>query len=716
MDKTTMMNQSPQKFSAHPDAEDDTIDISALLGTLWRGKWIIALVTLIFLLIAGYYAFVAAVPTYRSTAVVVLDTKQDSIVDLEAVVGGFSGDSTEVNTEVEVLRSRGLAGKVVDRLNLINDPEFNGELRTPSLIGSIVGQLRSFIPSSVPPEGATLDPQLQENKIRDNVIASLLEKVSISNIRQSLVFNVTVETESPVKSALIAETIVELYILNQIEVKFEATERATEWLSNRVSELQIELETAEKKVSDFTAQTQLVSIEGLQALERQIKDLRDRITSAELGKAALEDRLGRLNAAQTNEEKLELAADAALARIANGDLSDASNQDAFDLRYDTIVLRVETDLARADQQLAALRASEQELAEQISNQGEDLITLQQLTRESEATRLLYEYFLTRLKETSAQEGIQKADSRLLSSAVVPGGPSAPKKAQILALAMILGAMVGAGIVLLREFRMNTFRTAADLENYTGYTVIGQLPLIPTRKRLDTLTYLTEKPTSAAAEAIRNLRTSLMLSNLDKKPQVIVSTSSIPGEGKTTVSLSLAQFLSGLNKSVLLVEGDIRRRTLNEYFPTLPHTGIAGVLNGDVKFADAIHRPKGFEADVLAGEKTTVNAADIFSSETFKTFIQEMRQQYDFIIIDTPPILVVPDARIIAENADAIVFTVKWDSTSQSLVDESMRMFHNSNQRITGLVLNQIDERGMKRYGYGAGSGSYAAYGRGYYDN
>ena len=247
-------------------------------------------------------------------------------------------------------------------------------------------------------------------------------------------------------------------------------------------------------------------------------------------------------------------------------------------------------------------------------------------------------------------------------------------------------------------------------------MIGQIPLIPARDRKNTLKYLEDKPTSAAAEAIRNLRTSLMLSNLDKKPQVIVSTSSIPGEGKTTVSLSLAKFLSGLGKSVLLVEGDIRRRTLNEYFPDMPRNGIASVLNGDVKFADAIHRPDGFGADVLGGEKTNVNAADIFSSDRFKAFISEMRDQYDFIIIDTPPVLVVPDARIISQNADAILFSVKWDSTNKGLVEEAMRFFHNSNQRITGLVLSQIDEKGMKRYGYGGEYGAYGSYGKGYYDS
>tara|TARA_R110002012_G_scaffold5711_3_gene26439 strand:+ start:48896 stop:51028 length:2133 start_codon:yes stop_codon:yes gene_type:complete len=710
-----MMNQSQQNFShAHAD-EDDTIDVGALIGSLWRGKWLIALVTLVLMLLAGYYAYGVAVPKYRSTSVVILDTKEDSVVDLKAVVGGFSGDSTEVNTEVEVLRSRGLAGKVVDRLNLINDPEFNGALQEPSLIGITIARIRAILSFGQKP-GTALDPELEKNRLKDGVVAALLDRVSVSNIRQSLVFNITVETESPTKSALIANTIAEIYILNQIEVKFEATEKATAWLSNRVSELQIELETAEKKVSDFTAQTQLVSIEGLQALERQIKELRYRIDGAATAQAETETRLDNLKSAATPEKKLEIAQDPTLVRIASGGLDSQGERDSFDARYEAIVARVQAELIRANQQLAALKASETELANQISHQGEDLIALQQLTRESEATRLLYEYFLTRLKETSAQEGIQKADSRLLSNSVVPEHASAPKKAQILSLAMILGAMIGSGLVLLREFRTSTFRTATDLEQHTGYTVIGQIPKIPARHRMDTLTYLSEKPTSAAAESIRNLRTSLMLSNLDKKPQVIVSTSSIPGEGKTTVSLSLAKFLSGLGKSVLLIEGDIRRRTLNEYFPSLPRTGIASVLNGDVKFANAIHRPAGFEADVLAGEKTTVNAADIFSSDTFKSFIKEMRSKYDFIIIDTPPVLVVPDARIIAECADAILFSVKWDSTSKSLVEESMRFFHNSNQRITGLVLSQIDEKGMKRYGYGGDSGAYAAYGKGYYDN
>jgi capsular exopolysaccharide synthesis family protein len=708
------MSDTFQKNQGGFEAEEDTIDISALIGTLWRGKWIIALVTMCAVGLAIYYAYFKAVPIYRATAVVIMETSQDNVAGLPSIAGGLSGESTGVNTEVEVLRSRGLAEKVVERLNLIDDPEFNTSLRDLSLVESVINAIKSFIGSGMSDEMAQ-DEALQKNRIRDNVTEELLRQISVSNIRQSLVFNISAETQSSVKSAKIANTFAEIYIHNQLEVKFTATEQATEWLSNRVSELQIELETAEKKVKSFTAQTQLVSVEGLEALERQIKEMRDRISNAEISTIELENALSALNAAQTTDGKLVAANDATLSRIARDGLTSEASRNSFNLRYQTILDRVRTDIARSEQQLTAMRLSETDLGKQVESQGQDLIVLQQLSRESEATRLLYEYFLTRLKETSAQKGIQKADSRILSNAVVPAVPSAPKKAQIVALAMIFGAMIGAGLVLLREFRMSTFRTADDLESHTGFNVLGQVPLIPTRGRQDTLQYLSDKPTSAAAEAIRNLRTSLMLSSADKKPQVIVSTSSIPGEGKTTVSLSLAKFLSGLGKSVLLIEGDIRRRTLNEYFPTLPTTGIASVLNRDVDFADAIHRPKGFDVDVLAGEKTNVNAADVFSSDTFKEFIADMRKRYDYIIIDTPPVLVVPDARIISENADAILFSVKWDSTSKALLDESIRVFNNSNQRITGFVLSQINEKAMRKYGHGGKGGAFSQYGKGYYD-
>lgn len=693
----------------------DVINLGQLFGVLWRGKWLIGLITAICVILATYYAFAIATPLYRSSAVVILETDQQSVVDLQSVVGGISGDTSAVNSEVEVLRARSLMEKVVARLDLTNDPEFNADLREPGLRKRIRDRIEASIFGDMNAIPALNGPDAERRQL-DRVVNALLERLTIRNLPLSLVFSITAETTDPIKSALIADTVVELYILNQLEVKFEATEQATSWLSGRVAELQVQLEEAEARVKDFNAATDLVSVEALQGLERQLKDIRDRVVDAEISLTTAQATLSALQAAPDRTSQADVTGDPQLARFLPRVDNDTNIATAFDTRFEQLRARAELEATRADQQLTALRNSILPLDEQIRSQGQDLIALQQLQREAEANRLLYEYFLGRLKETSAQEGIQQADSRILSDAVLPNAQASPRRSLIMALSGIVGILIGSAYVLLREGMSNGFRTARELEAETGVTVLGQIPLIPARSRNRVLTYLSEKPTSAAAEAIRNLRTSVLLSEVNNPPQVIISTSSMPGEGKTTNSLALSQNLIGMGKSVLLVEGDIRRQTLIQYFSNVPKHGLVSILNNDKTLAEAVSRPTELDLDVLFGERTDTNAADVFASQRFTDLVKEMRDTYDYIIIDTPPVLIVPDARIIAQQADATLFTVKWDSTSREQVAESMRLFRDSHQTVTGLVLSQISPRGMKRYGYGGEYGAYAGYGSKYYNN
>ena len=708
-------NPAQVQQSTAPAVSEDTIDLGGLIATVWRGKGWIALCTAIAVLIGGYYAYVAATPLFSATAVVVLDTREEQVSGLEGVMGGLTGDTSVVNTEVEVLRARGLMRKVVEELDLVSDPEFNGRLRDPSPMSRLKAKVRSLLLPPRPSEPQS--PELEEKRLVDGVVSALLSKTSVRNTPNSLVFQIAVETENPVKSATIADTIAELYILEQLQVKFDATEQATDWLSERVIELQASLEASEGRLQDFRASTQLIDEETLLALDRQAKDLRDRIASSEGQSAVLQQNAEALSSAPDRAAQAEVSQDPVLLRLMAEGGATLSPEDArsFDLRFEQILTRAELEATRSSEQLASLRAGLAEFEDQIQRQSADLITLQQYTREAESSRLIYEYFLNRMKETSVQQGIQQADSRVLSDAVIPGAPSAPRKSLIVVMSAMLGLMLGTGLVLLREAGQNTFRSARELEEMTGRTVMGQIPQIPSRTRRDAIGYLFAKPTSSAAEAVRNLRTSVLLSNLDSQPQVIVSTSAIPGEGKTTMSLALAQNLTQMGKRVLLVEGDIRRRVFGQYFKFEQELGLLAVLSGEKRLDEVVQHDERI-GDVLIGEATKANAADVFSSDSFSRFITEMRAIYDFIIIDTPPVLVVPDVRIIGQQADAIIFVVKWDSTSKSQVSEALRLFETANLRVSGLVLSQIDAAGMRRYGYGDSYGAYASYGKKYYND
>jgi capsular exopolysaccharide synthesis family protein len=254
-----------------------------------------------------------------------------------------------------------------------------------------------------------------------------------------------------------------------------------------------------------------------------------------------------------------------------------------------------------------------------------------------------------------------------------------------------------------------------LETATGQTVLAQIPRAPVTKRHRLVRYLATKPASAMAESVRNLRTSVMLSNVDNPPQIIMITSSLPGEGKTTQSLALAHSFASMGRRVLLIEGDIRRRTFREYFRIRSQTGLIRAVMEDLPFDEVVFCSKDLGIDVLVGEKSRINAADFFSSARIQVFLDRARAEYDIVIIDTPPVLVVPDARVIGQLADAVLYAVRWNSTTRAQLEEGLNALATVDVKVSGLVLSQVDVRKAAQYG-GRYRDVYAAHGSRYYRN
>lgn len=693
---------------------DGEIDLLDLLRTLWRGRFRILLTALTAVILGGVYAFGVAEPQYRSAAKLTLDVRTKQVLDFESVISGASTELAALNTEIEIILSRRLLGKLTDKLNLTEDPEFNHELIEPSLPASLAQTaLDAFAPSY-----RSAQEDRARNSPRDQVIDNLREALSASVQRNTYVFTLDATTGDPEKSAKIVNTLAGLYVEEQISVKFQANERAVSWLSGRLTELEADLREKENALNTAMSETELISPEVLATLNFQAKDIRERLEEmrdrAENAGATL-DRLHALQRSEDRNGMAELTGDAELQRLLPSVRNEEPEAEAiFDQRLGSLLAQQRANHERLRDQSAALSLSYLGLQERIDRQSADLMRIQNMEREAEATRTLYETFLTRQKETTVQRGLHQADSRILSDAI-SGERVAPRPSLVMALSTMLGALAGAALVLAQQYVHNVFRSAEELEAATRIPVLGQIPVMPIKSRDKLVSYLHERPTSPAVEAIRNLRTSIILSDVDSPPQVIMTTSSLPGEGKTTQAISLAQNLAGLGKKVLLVEGDIRRRTFTEYFHVSPRGGVLTAVSGDIPLNEAVIFDERLGADVLMGENSSVNPADLYSSQRFRDFLSIARESYDFVIIDTPPVLVVPDARVIGQNVDLIAFAVEWNRTTRSQVFAAIREFDSANLSVSGLVLSRVEPKGLKRYGYGDKSGAFSAYGRGYYD-
>jgi succinoglycan biosynthesis transport protein ExoP len=681
------------------DERDDEIDLGQIVRTMWRGKWLIAALLAVFGVLGYLYATKIAERVYISSATVSIESNQTQVIDLDALVGGVSAEQPSLNTEIYLIKSRQLLRRLVVAEGLTTDPEFNPQLAEVSLF-SIDG-IRNMI------LGAPEPREYSEEELIRTAVDRLRARLTVTNPRESLVFEIGVSTGSADKSTSLANALALTYINDQLLFKEEQSLDAIEFLGRRTTELQNELNEAELAVKDFAAGIELVSPEALIAKNRQVKELRDRLTAM----AAVIERLQALSDLHLALD-LEEATAADVALFDNRVLSQlfptiTQNDDDRARFIDMLALqssRAQSEVTQSQAQRAALEIAIANLEEEVANGSRDLLTLQQLQRESEATGEIYGHFLTRLKEAEVQQGTQQADARLLSPAVEPLGASSPRVMVITFLAGILGALMASGLVLLRELNKGGVRTAADLQKLAGQSVLGQIPIVQIKKRNAFLPFLKSKSNTPFSEAVRNLRTSLLLADPETEPRVILITSSVASEGKTTTAIALAHSLAGMGKSVLLMEGDIRKYTLGQYFSQVQVKTDNQV--DPMTFADSKGTVDGLGFDIMLGVAMDANAADFLSSQEFRDLIGDVRKEYDHVIIDAPPVLPVTDARIIGQQADAILFAVAWDATRSAVVEAGLREMSNSGLKLTGLILTKIDGKKARSYGGATRYGSY----------
>jgi capsular exopolysaccharide synthesis family protein len=341
-----------------------------------------------------------------------------------------------------------------------------------------------------------------------------------------------------------------------------------------------------------------------------------------------------------------------------------------------------------------------------------MVTLRQLQREAGAERSLYEGFLTRFKQVAEQQDMQIPDSRVIARAESPIKPYFPNLIIFMEVGALLGVTIGFMVALLLEYLDRGIRSLSVAEKRYGVSGLGIVPLAETKVGQLPTDYLLEKPMSVYAESIRSIRTAVHFSNVDNPPKVIVITSSFPGEGKTVFSTSLARLLARSGQKIILIDADMRRPRIYGILnldKTKPD--LAMLLAGDTTLANAIQKDKS-GADVIIANGRTTNPQDLLGSHQMEKLLLELRSKYDMVIIDTPPIMTVTDAALIAQKADATIFVARWSSTAREVVGEGIQRLKKFNIKLAGLILTQVDLADLRQYGhddYGHYYGKYQSY-------
>ena len=725
-----------------PSAGAMMFDLNVVIATFRRRLRLFAAVALAVFVAVLLYTL-QETPRYTATAQVMLDVRTEQVTDVSAVLSGLPPDSPVVDTEVEVLRSRSLANRVVAQLKLDQDPYFNPYLQQAKGPSSWLPWMKKAVAPT-----AAVDP-VELQRRREQVVDRVLTGLKVH--RAGLTYLIAIDYTHPdaAQAAKLANAFADLYLTEQLEAKFDATSKANTWLNTRVAELRDQLQEAEAAVQQYKVANNLLSAEGATLTEQEISGLNQQLATARASQAETDARLNiarsqlargsngedvgeSLNSPVVQGLRRQRAEQSAKVADLSGrygerhpdllkakrELADMDSQIQEEIRR--IISNLEAQAQVARQRTGSMAGSVSASRGTLAGNNRAGIRLGELERKAESVRTLYESLLTRFKQTTTNQGIEQPDARVVSQAKIPTSPSYPQPTMNLAMGLLAALAAGFAAVVLAEVLMAGLFTEDEVEHRLGLPYLGSVPLLSSAvegkmpSRMSPADYLLAKPLSGFAESFRKLRAAILFSRVGEPVKVIAVTSSLPGEGKTTTTFSLARTLAASGANVVVVDCDLRQSAINRFLPEPPTVGLLEVLNGVCTLEQALYAdPSG--AKVLPLAKTANTPRDVLGSPAMARLLKELRQRFDLVLLDTAPLLAIADTRVLAPQADAVVMLARWKKTPVKAITSALSLLQGQGVFVAGVALTQVDLKAQGRYGYGDANYYYKSYRKYYAD-
>ena len=685
------------------------------------------------LALLGFFIALNINPIFQSQATLVIEESTKNIVNIEEVYGVESGrglrNSNYINNQIQIIESDEVIGSIISQEAIVTKAE----------------KLYKKIPKNfLSSKKFNIFNPLSQDKIKEepktNIKEYIKNNLTVSQIRNSDVVNITIRSGNAELAKFLLEQLIDAYLRYDVDTKIKVTNYANKQINVRLSKLLEQMEIAEQKLLQYKKVNNLIDIGDIKELKiDQIKSVSKRIIDANRELQQKQNDLVAIKLAEGDVDELLAIADLRGKKEidairTNINATDNSIQ-ALQIIYTNehpkvkkslktkrnlqkrLVKLLDENIAAAAFELANLQGfissseDELELAKfDLQDLEEKDVALQQYVRDVETNNRIYETFLQRMKETNEVKELQSSNVRIIQSALLPLKPISPNILRITIMFYIISFIIIFMILVYFEFNSNTVLEPSHLEELN----IPVLATLPSVKKIDKGYHLSqmflEDINSEFSESIRTLRT-LMVAKFNKKKSILL-TSTYSGEGKTTISLNTALAFSKIGK-VILIETDIRRPSvlnITNKSDSTPKYGFSDIIQGTkTNFSDCLMMLPGSNVDVMTSGTRRSDLTDLTTPEKLKEFFDILKETYDYIIIDTPPIQPVSDTLFISQATDHNLVIVRSNVTKLIGIKSIIKKLKNVNVKIDGLVLNDLDTSKASYYGYYQYGGYYNKY-------